>query len=153
MDENSQVIPIIRQWLSQEYTGSSTRVKQNPQNAGIDLYVDSFSELPVNTETTSMTFHVQVECKGSDAESDRALGQSLGYLVFADGVPTYLAFPYDYPDIGYVRNIVEKLDLPLGLLLVAEDGTVDKIRSARGEPKIYRLKDYDQKSTDQTKRQ
>lgn len=152
MDENRQVVPLVRKWLSKQYLGSSAKVEQNPRNAGIDLYVMSFSEIPINPETSSMTVHVQVECKGSDSDPDRALGQSLGYLIIGDEVPTYLAFPYAYQDFDYIRRIVEKLDLPLGLLLVAEDGRVDIIRNARGEPKTYRLRDYAQRRNESATR-
>ena len=101
--------------------------------------MESFSGIPVNPEKDTYTIHVIVECKGSDADLDRALGQSLGYHVLFDQVPTYLAIPRNHFRFNYLKEVIEILDLPLGLLQVDENGEVYRLREARGEPKTSKI--------------
>jgi len=133
MDEEDVIIHVLK-WLEKAYASSSNiKVCRGSPNAGPDVYVESFSSVPVNPEKDTYTIHMIVECKGSDSELDRALGQSLGYHVDYGQVPTYLAIPRSHFRFNYLKKVIEKLDLPLGLLQVDENGEVYKVREAKGE--------------------
>ncbi|MDE1853278.1 MAG: hypothetical protein KGI38_05975 [Thaumarchaeota archaeon] len=92
----------------------------------------------------SLTFLAQVECKGTQKDSstalewtDASIGQALRYLVknVKDGpIPTYLGLPHDFYNLETLKLILAKLNLPLGLLIVSSDGTVDMCRQALTPP-------------------
>lgn len=92
----------------------------------------------------SISFLAQVECKGTQKDSssalewtDASIGQALRYFVKngkSGQIPTYLGLPYDFYNLKTLVSIVENLNLPLGLLIVAADGKVEMVRQAETPP-------------------
>jgi len=68
---------------------------------------------------------VQVECKGTDADVDKALGQTLRYAFKSPSSQTYLALPEDYENLEVLHQMLNAFNLAIGLLLVKYDGTVE----------------------------
>lgn len=139
MDEEAVIIHVVK-WLEEVYKSlQNVEVRKGSPNLGPDIFVESFSSIPVDPEKDTYTIHALIECKGSDADLDRALGQSLGYYVLFGNVPTYLAVPRNHFRFNYLKEVIETLDLPLGLIQVEENGEINKVKEARGEPITRKL--------------
>lgn len=126
MDEEVVIIHVMK-WLEEAHKSlKNVQVNKGNPNLGPDIFVESFSNIPVDPEKDTYTIHALIECKGSDADLDRALGQSLGYYVLFGKVPTYLAVPRNHFRFTFLKEIIETLDLPLGLIQVDENGEVNR---------------------------
>ena len=79
-------------------------------------------------------YYLQVECKGSDDNTDRGLGQSLRYYFLAKGLCTFIAIPYNHYQLLSLREIVKIL--PIGLLVVTPDKNVGMVKETNGISKV-----------------
>jgi len=137
MDEEA-VVARVTAWTKHRYpTCSVAREKVQ----FIDLSAISISGKLLTMEDKSLTEHVQIECKGTQKAKSTtmqlmysALGQTLTYYITSDKIPTFLAVPTDYKKLETLKRVIEELDLPIGLLLVPEDGELLVMREARGTP-------------------
>jgi hypothetical protein len=110
----------------------------------VDIMVSSREGTYPFAKDASFTFIAQVECKGTQKDTstavewtDASIGQALRYLIKngkSGPIPTYLGLPYDFYNLETLKLILEKLNLPLGLLIVTADGTVEIVRQARTPP-------------------
>lgn len=75
---------------------------------------------------------VQVECKGTNANLDRAIGQCLRYYIKNRKIPIFLCVPEDYQELMTLRNLLHDLDLPIGLLIVEANKNIIIDRIAKG---------------------
>jgi len=77
-----------------------------------------------------------VECKGGSSrrhKAQRAIGQCLDYMtesIFAN-VPCFIATPKNFPDNQVILKTLEYQKLPIGLLVVGDDGRVTILREAK----------------------
>lgn len=90
----------------------------------------------------------QIECKGTDSDSNRAIGQCLKYYHMYDSIPTYLAVPRDYKFLVNLKQVIDFSKLPIGLLLVDELGQISMEKEANGRIRWHKL--YHAKIEDST---
>ena len=143
-----EVISNVISWLKAAYPKASVERQKGPY---VDVTVTSVEGTYAFDRDASLTFLAQVECKGTQKDSstalewtDASIGQALRYLIKngKDGlIPTYLALPHDFYHLDILMSIIEKLDLPLGLLIVSDDGAVEMSRQARTPPLKKLIKD------------
>ena len=76
---------------------------------------------------------VAVECKGHPSERykvHRAIGQCLDYTTFTK-VPCFIAIPQDFIYNNRILKTLEHHKLPIGLLVVDDDGNVKILRTGK----------------------
>jgi hypothetical protein len=83
-------------------------------------------------EKTFYHRYLLVECKKTKDDIERALGQCLHYYTIFGGLFTYLAVPDDFSKLGELQEIVSFVKLPIGLLLVRQDGGIETMKEAEG---------------------
>jgi hypothetical protein len=67
---------------------------------------------------------IHILCNENLAEYYTKLGESLETCIWYK-IPTYIAVPYNYPYLNKLEPLVSAIKLPVGLILVYEDGKVD----------------------------
>jgi len=130
--KEQRVKEIIHDWLKSQYPEKAVW----RQSSGADISIFAVAH-PHNRWEAYHT--IAVECKGtaaSNAKLDRAVGQSLRYYMQCNKPPAFLAVPHDYEKIKELRRIMGFYDLPIGLLIVHDDGKVEKVRDTKGQPSI-----------------
>lgn len=121
--KESEVVDHVRRWLHENdksilVDGTSGRY------AGPDFVVrEGGSEN--NQKPTE-----QIECKGEDSDIYKPIGQCL-YYRWDGKTPTYLAIPQNLPFIKDLTEIIDYFNLPIGLLLLDDEGTVSIKKRAR----------------------
>lgn len=104
------------------------------RNYSLDKYILKHNradgpDFLVNIKETGIC-HLQVECKGSNDDVDRAIGQTLGYIITYNA-PIFLAIPENYRYFRYLEKVIESFNLPLGILIVS-DQEITKKRDLKG---------------------
>jgi len=106
----------VKNWLSKSHEMVFSR-------GGPDVQAE---DMEINLDKPGIIFRgVQVECKGTDADVDKALGQTLRYVFKSPSGQTYLAVPEDYGNLEVLQQMMDAFSLPIGLLIVKYDGTVE----------------------------
>lgn len=118
--EHRDVVALIKKWLESKYIkgvgGAITYA---------DVEVSVYDPLAQVLKQT-----LQVECKGTSDDNDRAVGQCLRYYVEMKGLTTYLAVPSDYRYLQDVERVIKELNLPIGILIVDNHGEVSVLKQA-----------------------
>ena len=126
--EHGEVEEIVAKWLESQYS--------HPKIIGKEGFMpDLLVYTKRQTEDNKTVYHryLQVECKKTDDDIDRALGQCLHYYTLFKGLFTYLAVPEDFSKLQDLQEILRFVDLPIGLLVVRHDGRVETIKEAEGK--------------------
>lgn len=129
MEENT-VKNHIKRWLESSWMRKAQVTYGGGQN--VDLLVNEIRFLPWFDRPWIIDYE-QVECKGTDSNIHRAIGQCLDYYLAYRKIPTYLAVPQDYEQLGTLERIIGFFNLPIGILLVDNDGLISKRREAKGK--------------------
>lgn len=79
---------------------------------------------------------VQVECKGTKANIDRAIGQCLRYYIKNGRIPIFLCVPDSFYKLETLRDVLDSLKLPMGLLIVKENKDIIVGRIPEGAERI-----------------
>jgi ribosomal protein S27AE len=85
---------------------------------------DNVGRADVDLVGCTKKVRVQVECKGSKSNLDRALGQCLRYYIKNKKIPLFLGVPEDYHQLDMLNRILNELNLPFGLLIVKTNGKI-----------------------------
>mgnify|MGYP001061004867 CR=1 FL=1 len=120
--KESEVVGYIKRWLHEKnksilIDGTSGRY------AGPDFVVGAGGSMNDQKPTE------HIECKGEDSDIYKPIGQCL-YYCWVGKIPTYLAIPQNLPFIKELVGIIDYFNLPIGLLLVDEGGTVSTKKKA-----------------------
>ena len=136
---HKEVVQRVSNWLKEQHASRDIEVGVRD----IDLSVSTTEW--VGNRTTIQTF-LHVECKKTNDDMDRAIGQCLRYYASIPerskelkGIPTYLAVPEDFQSLKELKYVIEFIDLPLGLLVVYYDGKVEELRKAIGKPAFFSI--------------
>lgn len=121
--EHDNVVASIKNWLESKY-----RRGVGGAISYADVEVSVYDPL---THVLKQT--LQIECKGTSDDNDRAVGQCLRYYLIAKGLTTYLAVPSDYRYLQDVEKVMNEFNLPIGILLVGNNGDVNVSREAIGQ--------------------
>jgi len=123
--EHQEVVETVKNWLKRQHP-SPRRVAEG-SHADILLMTDYY-------EKPLVTYHLQVECKGTEDNVDVAIGQCLRYYALSslEGLFTYLAIPEDFKQLVTLQAVLRLVTLPIGLLSVYNDGKVEIIKKAEG---------------------
>jgi hypothetical protein len=121
--KESEVADHVRRWLHDNnksilFDGTSGRC------TGVDFVVG-----PGNPQNSQKPAE-QIECKGEGSDIYKPIGQCLCYR-WEGRVPTYLAIPQNLPFIEELNEIIDYFNLPIGLLLLDDEGTVSIKKRAR----------------------
>ena len=133
--EHDEVVKIVEKWLKKRYPPPI----EVSAGAEVDLIVNTFQRFWEEGKLIIKT-HLQVECKRTDDHRDVAIGQCLRYYTDRKGLFTYLAVPEDYKQLKELEDILEFVNLPIGLLLAYYNGEVKVKREAKGEERSYTQK-------------
>ena len=111
-----EVMDAVLRWLGAFFPTSVIRT----EDRGIEVYEveDGYSI------GYRMAYHVRINCDPQLTEYYKGLGQCLTCCIESGFVPTYLAVPYDNPNIGRLERIINSVKLPIGLLTVNQTGEV-----------------------------
>jgi hypothetical protein len=120
----------VKKWLQEH----KQPILYENQKLGIDFLIGNFLLV-----THWAIYFCQIECKGTKSDIDRAVGQCLRYHHIYDSIPTYLAIPKDYRQLRDLQEVVEFFELPIGILLVDNEGKVTLKRKAKGKRRIYKF--------------
>jgi hypothetical protein len=120
------VVNHIRKWLQE--TGRSYE-----EDVGVDFLIreHASNDWLIDLE--------EIECKGTNSDFHRALGQCLDYYFFYDCIPTYLAIPKDYRQLEFLKQIIDFFKLPIGILLLDDTGKVTKEMETRGKTRCFKV--------------
>ena len=127
--EHNEVVESVKNWLKQKYPPP----KEVFDGAQVDIIVDTYERLK---EKIIIRTHLQVECKKTNDFADQAIGQCLRYYTDFKGLCTYIAIPDDFHQLEDLKNIIEFVELPLGIISVHYDGTIEIIRKAEGHERL-----------------
>jgi len=119
----SEVANHIRRWLH-ENNKSILSDGTGGRYTGVDFVVGAGSPKN-NQEPTEL-----IECKGEGSDLYKLIGQCLSYRLSAK-IPTYLAIPENLPFTRKLVEIIDYFNLPIGLLLLDDDGTVSVKKKAK----------------------
>ena len=133
--EHEEVVKTVEKWLKKEYPPPI----EVSAGAEVDIIVNTFQRFWEEGKMIIKT-HLQVECKKTDDHRDVAIGQSLRYYTDRKGLFTYLAVPEDYQQFKELRDILEFVDLPIGLILAYYNADVKVVRQAKGKERSYTQK-------------
>ena len=119
------MVQIVKKWLE----------NQNPPprevgKADVDLIVNTVQKLE---NKLFITNHLQVECKKTEDYAGPSIGMCLHYYTERDGLFTYLAVPEDYQHLKELQDIFRLVTLPIGLIVVHNDGKVEIVKKAEGK--------------------
>ena len=129
--KESTVKDLIIEWLEARWRKSIVH-----NELGVDFLVFQWS--PTIFPTWIMGLE-QIECKGTNSDVHRAIGQSLDYYFNSDCIPTYLAVPEDYKQLKILEQIMGFFSLPIGILLVDSQGKISVKREAKGKTRCCKL--------------
>jgi hypothetical protein len=114
--KEAEVVDHVKRWVHENnksilFDGTSGRY------TGIDFIIGSDGAQNRQEPTE------QIECKGEGSDIYKPIGQCLYYRLYGK-IPTYLAIPQNLPYIKELIEIVDYFNLPIGLLLLSDKGTV-----------------------------
>jgi len=141
--KEKEVVNLVKKWIN---SGHPERFMPS-SDYGADILVLSseiFQQRYVSQDMLNkayFTYHMQIECKGTYSNHHRAIGQCLEYFIKLKGIPTYLAFPRDYSRLEIVEKIIAHFNLPIGIMLVSENGAIDIKRIAQGKERSKKIKE------------
>jgi len=124
--KHKQVLTAVKTWIEKQYPHRLVSTREF-----VDLIVTTQEH---TGEMFMVNTYLQVECKKTDDDMDKAIGQCLRYYTSSQGAPTYLAVPEDYTELKETQRVLEFPNLPIGLLLVHYNSEVMVLREARGKP-------------------
>lgn len=130
--EHSEVLKIVKAWLKNRHP-PPRRVSEG-SNADLLVITTHFGE------TSSATYHLQVECKRTAVSVDVAIGQCLRYYADFAGLFTYLAIPEDFKMFKELQDIFGMVALPIGLIIVHNNGAVEIIKEAEGKERTLQIR-------------
>lgn len=126
--EHEEVKEIVAKWLENKHAPPKIIGKEDFM-PDILVYTERQSE----GDKTVYHRYLQVECKKTNDDIERALGQCLRYYTNFKGLFTYLAVPEDFSKMQELQEILRFLNLPIGLLTVHHDGRVETVKEAEGK--------------------
>ena len=147
----TEVLPSIQRFFESKYPQcdvcghSAVRHLMPDFNPMVDIVV--VTHIHENSDLT-FKYHLQVECKNTDAQGEDALNQAIKYWQSTrypserEGLFTYLGVPEDFRDLNKVLDKIEQENLPIGILLVHDDGSVEIKKEAKGTMKITKYPNY-----------
>jgi hypothetical protein len=121
--KESEVANYVRIWLH-ENNKSILADGTNGRITGVDFVVGI--GVPKDDQKPTEL----IECKGEDSDMYKPIGQCLSYRLRGK-IPTYLAIPQNLPFIKELIEIIDYFDLPIGLLLLDDEGKVSVKKRAR----------------------
>lgn len=125
------VVQTVKKWLENQ--------NPPPREVGevdVDLIVNTVQKLE---NKTFITNHLQVECKKTEDYVGPAIGMCLRYYAERDGLFTYLAIPEDYRQFKELQDIFRLVNLPIGLIVVHNNGEVEVVKKAQGKERTVQL--------------
>jgi hypothetical protein len=142
------VAKAVLAWSRERYPDSAVERMSGPY---VDITVTKVKGILNLDPNATMTFAAKVECKGTQKDGATAigimygaLGQALWYQaqdVEGRLVPTFLAVPGDFYGLDKLKLILKQLRLPIGLLVVSEDGQVSIAKDSDTIPPTIPIKD------------
>jgi len=131
--KHEEVKKFVADWLVTE--------NKPPRIIGDEGFMPDILVYTEKTETGKTVYHryLQVECKKTNDDIERGLGQCLHYYTIFDGLFTYLAVPEDFSKLQELQKVMNFVGLPIGLLVVHYDGRIEIVRKAEGKETEYEL--------------
>jgi len=133
MDE-PVVVDTIKRWLEEKWKNRA-RVDCG-QGQNVDFLVSEILYLPWFNRPWIVHYE-QVECKGTDSNVHRAIGQCLDYFWSYGRIPTYLAVPENFLQYETLERIIKYFKLPIGILSVNGDRVVSLRMTAPGKTRWF----------------
>lgn len=132
--EHDEVVGNVKNWLEKRYS-FPTKVDESKVRE-IDLVALT---VQYGGESPLVKYHLQVECKKTEDYVGPSVGICLYYYVKMDGLFTYLAIPEDYKQFQELQKIFRMVDLPIGLIVVHNNGKVEIVKNAEGKERTTQL--------------
>jgi len=132
--EHEEVKEVVAKWLESKHPHPKIIGKEDFMP---DILV--YTEQQFEGDKTVYHRYLQVECKKTNDDIERALGQCLHYYTIFEGLFTYLAVPEDFSKLQELQKILTFVNLPIGLLIVHHDGKVETIKEAEGKETEWKL--------------
>jgi hypothetical protein len=120
----------VRKWLEKRWK----RKIDEHSPWGVDFLIHKTSVFE-----RSCIMYEQIECKGTKSNVHRAIGQCLDYYRIHGCIRTYIAIPKDYKQTETLEKILGFFSLPIGILLINNEGTVSLKRKASGKIRYFKL--------------
>jgi hypothetical protein len=130
------VLETVREWLEKRWIDKASIIYGHGQN--VDFLVSERLCLP-RFERPWIVNYEQVECKGTDSDVQRSIGQCLDYFRVDGRIPTYVAIPEDYRQYAILERMIEYFKLPFGILSISDERVISKRKDAKGKIRWFGL--------------
>jgi len=134
--KESIVRDYINKWLEKRWKRT---LKEKTSNVDFLIWESPIWGLEPVFSLSWLVYLEQIECKGTNSGVHRAVGQCMDYYFSNDCIPTYLAVPEDYKQLKTLEQLIKFFSLPIGILLVNNEGEISTKTEAKGKKRYFKL--------------